>query len=172
MLHRKLLPLAIFLVAATSANRALADISIGAEAGALYTLNTPVDKGFGFGFAGRLGYDIDLAIIHLIPEVKVAYERIPLFENTNVLRPQIGLRASIGIAVIAIVGFAHVGYAARLGGGEGQIDASGLVYEFGGGLDFTALPLIDIGIWGSFNQIRADDPFDWIGFGAHITLTI
>ena len=182
MQHRKLLPLAMFLVAATTSRSALADISIGAEAGALYTTGGSFEDRFGFGFAGRLGYDIDLSIIHLIPEIKIGYQRVPLIgsasatvgsddHQTNVLLPMAGLRASIGIAVVAVVGFAHIGYAAPLGAAE-QIDANGLVYEIGGGIDFTTIPLIDIGIWGSWNQVRSGDRYDWIGFGAQLTLTI
>src|SRR5688572_21590850 len=161
---QKLLPLAIVLVAATSAETARADIAIGAEAGALVrTGGFPGSKDFGFGFAGRLGYAIDLSILQLIPEIKVAYERVPLTRpnetdgvaavTTNMLRPMAGVRVSIGIAFLAIVAFGHVGYAARLGGE--QVDASGLVYEFGGGVDITTLPVIDFGIWGAFNQVRS-----------------
>ncbi len=166
MAHRKLVQIAVVLLAATSARTALADISIGAEAGAIFTA-----KRFGFGFAGRLGYDIDLAIIHIIPEVKVAYDRMPLQLQVNELRPMVGVRASLGIAVLAIVGFAHVGYGAPLGA-HGQLDTSGLVYEVGGGLDFTTLPLIDLGIWGSFNHIKSPGGYDWVGFGVQVTLTI
>ena len=171
MRQRKLLPYALFLVTATSAQNAFADISIGAEAGFLYTLTRASDDRFGFGFAGRLGYDIDLSILHLIPEIKVAYDRVPLDINVNVLRPMVGLRATIGIAFLAIVGFAHVGYGAPLGY-DGQLDASGVVYEFGGGIDFTSIPIIDIGIWGSWSQVRTPNFYDWLGVGASLTITI
>ncbi len=174
MQHRKLLPLAIFLGVATFSQPAFAGLSIGAEAGALYTTGRPdtsLTKRVGFGFAGRLGYDLELTILHLIPEVKVSYERLPLETQTNILRPAIGLRAVIDIAVIGIVGFAHVGYTAPLGD-HGQIDASGFMYEFGGGIDFTGLPVVDIGIWGSWNQVRSGDLFDWVGFGVSLTISI
>jgi hypothetical protein len=171
MHHRRILPLAIVLFAASAARTAYADISIGAEAGALYMTKGAGDSRFGFGFAGRLGYDIDLSIIHIIPEIKVAYDRVPLgLSQTNLLRPMAGVRATIGIAVLAIVGYAHVGYAGRLGGE--QIDASGLVYDFGGGIDFTTIPIIDIGIWGGWSQVRSGGNYDWVGFGVQITITI
>jgi hypothetical protein len=180
MKKRLLLPCALLFVTATAARTAYADISIGAEVGAIYTTQGSSDDHFGFGFAGRLGWDIDLSVLHLIPEIKVAYDRMPLDvqttltrsdEQTNVLRPMVGLRATIGIAVIAIVGFAHVGYAAPLGASE-QLDANGLVYELGGGIDFTSIPVIDIGIWGAFNQTRSGDRYDWVSFGAQVTITI
>jgi hypothetical protein len=181
MHHRRILPLAIVLFAASAARTAYADISIGAEAGALYMTRGAGDSRFGFGFAGRLGYDLDLSIIHIIPEVKVAYDRLPLFysnpvalgdttAHTNLLRPMVGARVTIGIAVIAIAAYAHVGYAGRLGGE--QVDASGLVYEFGGGIDFTPIPIIDIGIWGGWNQVRSGGGYDWASFGVQLTITI
>jgi hypothetical protein len=174
MQPRKLLPYAIFLLAVTSAQTAFADISIGAEAGGIYTLRksrSPDDR-IGFGFAGRLGYDLDLSIIHLIPEIKVAYDRMPLEGQTNVLRGMGGLRATIGIAFLALVGYAHVGYGAPVGDHAEQLDYSGLIYEFGGGIDFTTIPIIDIGIWAGWSQVRSSDFYDWLGFGVSLTITI
>ena len=173
MLPRKFLGPAIFLVLATSAQPALADLSIGAEAGALYTLRkarSPDDR-VGFGFAGRLGYDLDLEILHIIPEIKVAYDRMPLEGQTNVLRGMGGVRLTIGIAFLALVGYAHAGYGAPVGD-HAQLDYSGIIYEFGGGIDITSLPVVDIGIFGGWAQVRSSDFYDWATFGVSITITI
>lgn len=169
----KLISLFTLVLALLVARPAAADIAIGGEAGvSIVTKDLGNDAKIGFGFAGRLGYDIDLSILHLIPEIKVGFDRSPFTENVNTLRPMAGVRASIGIFAVAIVGFAHVGYGFPLGASD-QVEADGMVYELGGGLDLTTLPLVDIGIWGAFNSIRRGDPtYDWVSVGAQITLTI
>lgn len=169
----KLLSLFTLASALLVARPAAADVAIGAEAGmSIVTRDLGRDSKIGFGFAGRLGYDIDLSVLHLIPEIKVAFDRSPLVEDVNTLRPMVGVRASIGIMAIAIVGFAHVGYGFPLGASD-QVEANGMVYEVGGGIDLTTLPLVDIGIWGAFNSIRRGEPtYDWVSIGAQLTLTI
>jgi hypothetical protein len=154
------------------ARPASADIAIGAELNGAVMTRKIGDSLLGFGFAGRLGYAIDLSVLYLIPEVKLGYERTPLVEDVNLLRPMGGVRASIGIGLFAIVLFAHIGYAFPVGASD-QVDADGMNYELGGGVDFTSIPWLDIGIWGAFNSVRIGSPaYDWVGIGVQATLTI
>lgn len=169
------LPLLLAPFLLLTAAPAMADVAIGVEAGAIVMApQVDPDTRVGYGVAGRFGWVIDLEVLNIIPEVKVAYERPPLDPQSrgqiNYLRPTGGVRLSFGVSVFAVILFGHLGYGIPLGAPDEV--SGGLNYEIGGGVDFTSIPIIDIGIWGAFNQIRrTGDAYQWASLGLQATLT-
>jgi hypothetical protein len=47
------------------------------------------------------------------------------------------------------------------------------MYDVGGALDLTLVPVVDVGVHAGYSQIAggAFEPFDWVDVGAHVTFT-
>jgi hypothetical protein len=148
-------------------------VAVAAEVGPLVTVgNSGMGSSTGFGFAGRLGYRISIPLLKLTPEVKVAYDRVPYGATVGTFRGMVGGRVAIleGFTPLA---FAHIGYASG-SGSEGGIYAEikGLAYDAGVGLDFTLIPFIDLGIYGSYNRVEASpNAVNWLTAGVQASLT-
>jgi hypothetical protein len=148
-------------------------IAVAAELGPLVTVgNSGMGSSTGFGFAGRFGYRISLPLLKLTPEVKLAYDRVPYGATVGTFRGMAGARLALleGFTPLA---FAHIGYASG-SGSEGGIDAEikGLAYDAGIGLDFTLIPFIDLGIYGSYNRVEnSGAAVNWLTAGVQASLT-
>src|SRR5262245_13157876 len=143
---------------------AKAGLAIAAELGPIWLLDPPPDTSIGFGFAGRVGYKLGLPLLSLTPEVKVAVHKVP--SDTAILALA-GGRVSIG-ALLAPNAFVHVGY-----GRISVMDTSlsGFSFDSGVGLDFTPIPLVDIGVLLSYNRITFDGgKAHWIMLGAQASI--
>jgi hypothetical protein len=153
------------LFAAVAPKDARAALSLGAEAGPILLLDPPPDTSLGFGFAGRVGYKLGLPLLALTPEVKVAVDKLP--GGNSGLRGMAGARVEIG-ALLSPFAFAHIGYGKISGD---SADLKGVAIDVGAGLDFTPLPIIDVGVLLSYNRVL-DDPVKahWIFIGATATL--
>jgi len=130
----------------------------------------------GAGGALRGGYELDLAILHVMPEVGVGFHKLT-DDGPSVFRGFVGGRAGVG-AGVRFAGFAHIGYGSvgypgvPVGGSDTSYGAP--IFDGGLALDFTLLPVIDLGLHGSYNTAlsktgSADTP-RWIGLGAHLAI--
>jgi hypothetical protein len=128
----------------------------------------------GVGGSIRAGYDVNLALIHVMPEVGLGLHKLSGDAAPLVFRGFAGGRVGIGALVrldlFAHIGYAHVGYTNRPVGGD-QDGYATPVLDTGVALDVTALPILDVGIHDSYNTAfssngTADAPL-WLGLGAH-----
>lgn len=165
-----LLPLvALSLLTAESAR---ADsVTVALELGPEYVLNEePTTDDFshsGFGAALRGGYTFDTPLVDLTPELKVGFQAPGAPKAFSAAG---GLRLNFLEGISPAV-FAHAG---------GLIgDVEGLVIDAGAGLDFTVIPLFDLGVFASYNVV-GNASFDadrfsyestnwqWLHFGGQV----
>lgn len=128
---------------------------------------------YGGGFGVRVGTQRSLPLITLIPELAFDYHnydsRNP--DRAEIWTGKIGGRIRflriIEPGVFAHIGFGHVG-------GYDVINHTGVAADFGVTLDLTILPLIDIGLHGSWNRIFGgyDTGTSYASAGAHVALVL
>jgi hypothetical protein len=122
----------------------------------------------GAGGALRLGSELDLILVSLIPEAYIGYHSFE--QGTSVTSGRLGGRLRIG-KILEPGLYAHLGIA-RVGG-FGAYTAP--VFDGGFTLDFTLLPFIDIGAHAAYNAVfELDDrpALTYATFGLHAALII
>jgi hypothetical protein len=123
----------------------------------------------GTGFNARLGYQFDLAILHLTPEIGGGYHTFSGDRGAKFSQGFVGGRVSI-LKLLQPGIYAHVGYghlAGAFGNGDGR---SGGTADAGLFLDLTLLPILDIGVHGGYNALlksENDQAFDSYVVGLH-----
>lgn len=128
---------------------------------------------YGGGGALRIGTQRTFAIVTLIPELTLDYHsfdaRTP--DNAQIATGKLGGRIRF-LRVLEPGLFAHVG----LGhiGGDRIYSHTGVAFDAGLTLDFTLLPLIDIGIHGAWNRIFGgyDSGVSYGTTGVHVALVL
>jgi len=126
----------------------------------------------GYGFGVRLGGQVHAPLIVLTPELGFAYHRFSGVAKQVTYGGIAGLRLGIG-EVIRPGAFAHIGYGARKTELPGRADDSGaLTYDVGAFLDFTLLPVLDLGVHGAYNNWTGSGQpsFPFVTVGAHVAL--
>ncbi len=170
------------------ATEAKADTLIGVDLNGGFNVGELSADGAGLGANARLGYSLDIPVLRLVPELQFNYMGFALDDvqgqgaiaaaNSGNLRTISG-RAGARVGFSAIVGlslYGHVGYGTAITVVDGQDNRSdaGLSYDVGLAIDFTAIPLINLGIHGGFNSLTPGDdalePINWIDVGAHVEL--
>jgi hypothetical protein len=132
----------------------------------------------GAGVDVYFGPRLDLTILTLTTELTGGFHDFGGDLEPTLYRGMAGGRLGIG-AIIRPSIFAHggVGYLRFddpiVGGGrDGRTNFTG---DLGLALDFTLLPLVDLGIQGSYNVMAGNDDYDafeWLQAGAHITFVL
>lgn len=141
------------------------------------SFNDAIDQNATDGGAGvdiYFGPRLDLALLQLTTELAGGYHKFGGVFDPTVYRVLAGGRLGVGVAirpsVFAHVGVGHLRYDELLGTGrDGRTNFGG---DLGLALDFTILPLVDVGVQGSYNVIAGDDDadaFKWYQLGAHVT---
>jgi hypothetical protein len=118
----------------------------------------------------RLGYSFKAPMIRFTPEAKIAFES-PGTPRAGALLG--GARLNL-LEVVSPAVFAHAG---------GLVgDIRGFVWVAGVGLDFTLIPLLNLGVYGAFYQTRGAhfdfggasfsnrDRYEWVQFGVQAAL--
>jgi len=119
--------------------------------------------------AGRLGYELPVPFLHVVPEVGFHYAR---YNNAKAYRGFVGGRVGLGL-ILQFGAYAHVGLGKIEYDGFAPATDTTLNYDGGLYLDFTALPLVDIGVHagvGRFENRSDRDPLQWLALGAHASL--
>jgi hypothetical protein len=131
-------------------------------------VDSPAKSGWGFGI--RLGEQLHVPLVVLTPEIGFAYHDFSGDFAPTVYRGLAGLRLGIG-EIIRPGAFVHLGI------GRFAIDIPGshtaFTYDAGAFLDFTLLPLINLGIHAAYNHINSGNHlsgFQWVTLGAHVAL--
>jgi hypothetical protein len=151
------------------------------------------DAATGMGFKGGIGYTLPVPGIDLTPEVQVGWTRFGFANapsgadaSTGMLTAMGGARIAIG-SVLKPFAYLHVGYGrSKMSLGSFEVSGSGAAFDAGGGLVFSALPLLDIGAFAGYTRVSlgnveatmdgkmvnatANDAAKWVEFGAFVGL--
>jgi catechol 2,3-dioxygenase-like lactoylglutathione lyase family enzyme len=141
---------------------------LAVDADAAISTSTGVDSGG--GAAVRFGYEIPLVLVFVTPEIGGSYHFFGGDEAPGASRFFAGGRFGVGQIVRPGV-YAHAGYG-HVAFGNGSF-RSGATYDAGVFLDFTLLPVLDLGIHGAYTSITASSgkpENDWFVAGVHAAL--
>jgi hypothetical protein len=128
---------------------------------------------YGGGGALRIGSQRNLFLVTLIPELLFDYHSYGSDQpdSAQIVTGKIGGRIRF-LKIVEPGLFAHIG----LGhvGGYDVISHTGVAFDAGLTLDLTILPLIDIGLHGSWNRIFGgfDEGTSYATAGAHVALVL
>jgi len=123
----------------------------------------------GGGGAVRLGRKVDFVLVSLTPEIGGGYDRFNGDANAGIYRGFVGGRLGFGKIIEPSV-FAHIGVG-RLDADFGNHTAA--TFDAGIALDFTLLPLINLGAHASYDSLLAQgqySSFNWLALGLHVAL--
>lgn len=124
----------------------------------------------GGGGALRIGQELDLFLISLTPELGGSYHAFGGDDKTRIYGGFVGGRLAIGKIIEPAI-FAHAGVA-RVDGFQSRTAPT---LDGGLALDFTLLPLIDLGVHGAYNIILPRDDgssLEFVTLGAHAALVL
>jgi hypothetical protein len=148
-----------------------AETAIAADIDFAVPVDTPAESGG--GFAIRLGQELHVPLVVLTPEIAFSYHAFSGDYAPEVYRGIAGLRLGIGEVFRGGI-FGHLGV------GWFEIDVSGtdpshtaFTYDGGVMLDFTLLPLLNLGVHAAYNHVNGGDHasgFQWVSLGAHVAL--
>lgn len=159
-------------VLASTAAPARAEVQLAGDLD--YALPLESRAEWGAGFAIRLGWQLHVPFLVLTPEAVFNYEGFSGTYGPMVFREVAGLRLGVG-EVFRLGAFGHAGI------GQLEADVPGpnvsrteFTYDLGIFIDFTLVPLVNVGVHGAYNQMPGgDDPsFQWLTFGAHAALIL
>ncbi|HKU43828.1 MAG TPA: hypothetical protein VJR89_36965 [Polyangiales bacterium] len=181
MLELKTLRLRVLMVAGLAASAwlvaapsARADIAIAGDLDVLVPLDIDdVTSGPGFGL--RLGYQLHLPLIVLVPEI--GYNWGSFGDGATINRGVVGARLGIG-EIFRFGVSAHLGYGHRSEDIQTvHYTHDGLTLDGGLFFDLTVLPLLDIGVHAYYGRMAGDEEkgmevLQWMNFGAHAVLVI
>lgn len=124
----------------------------------------------GGGGALRLGQELDLFLVSLTPELGGSYHSFSGEDRTKLYAGFLGGRFAVG-KIIEPSLFGHVG----LGRLDGLESSTVPLLDGGLAIDFTLLPLIDLGVHGAYNVLlpRGDgEAFKFVTLGAQAALVL
>ena len=132
----------------------------------------------GWGGALRLGNEWNLVLLKLTPEFEANYHKFGGTSDAKQFSALAGGRVGVGLilqpSVYAHAGVGHFAYRRIYQGMYEDISQTSLGYDVGAALDFTLLPIIDVGAHASINGIAGDkdaDPFNWYSIGVHVAIS-
>jgi hypothetical protein len=143
--------------------------------------------GTGGGFGIRLGSQLATPMLVINPEIGFTYATFSKSEPPQVYRGIAGLRLGFGqlvrFGVVGHFGFARVSWDRRhsrelADSGWGyDFSHTGFTYDAGVFLEFTALPMLDLGLHAIYNGVADDvrhqpDPLRWLQIGFHLALLL
>lgn len=135
------------------------------------------DSDSGAGVDLFFGPRLDLTILTLTTELSAGYHDFGGDFDPTVYRGLVGGRLGLGAiirpSVFAHLGVGHLRFDDLIG--DGRDGRTNLAADLGAALDFTLLPLVDLGIQGSYNIIAGDDDadaFEWLQAGIHVTFVL
>lgn len=169
---RALLVIGTILVLWLPAGSAHADLELGADLGAVYSLDG--DRSTSGGSMGlRLGNRVKLPMLMVAAEVRGGLDAYGGDRSTDVYTGMGGLRLGVGevlrTSIFVHAGVGHVVHEATLLLPEAT--RTGFAVDGGASLELTLLPLIDLGIHAAYGAIDAAG-FDWIRAGVHATIVL
>jgi hypothetical protein len=135
------------------------------------------DSDSGAGVDIFFGPRLDLAILTLTTELSGGYHDFGGAFDPTVYRGLVGGRLGLGAiirpSIFAHLGVGHLRFDDLIG--DGRDGRTNLAGDLGAALDFTLLPLVDLGVQGSYNVVAGDDDndaFEWLQAGVHVTFVL
>ena len=144
------------------ARPASASPTIAADLDVGFPLHSRGDSGWGFGI--RLGQQLNAKPIVFTPELGFTYHGFSGDFGPKIYRGILGARLGFG-DILRPGGFFHVAVGHFVPTVGDNHDA--FSFDAGGFLDFTLIPLLDIGAHAAYNRVDAD-----YGSGAYAYLTV
>lgn len=142
--------------------------------------NDAVDEARTDGGAGvdiYFGPRLDLAVLVLTTELSGGFHDFGGSLEPTVYRGMVGGRLGLGFiirpSVFVHAGVGHLRYDELIG--SGRDGRTNIATDLGAALDFTVLPLVDVGIQASYNSILGGEnstAFKWVQAGAHVTFVL
>lgn len=170
------LGLAAIAVGVAWSDAAAAQTTLGVD----LSYNDVMDEAGTNGGAGvdiYFGPRLDLAVLALTTELSGGFHDFGGSLEPTVYRGMVGGRLGLGFiirpSVFAHVGVGHLRYDELIG--SGRDGRTNVATDLGLALDFTVLPLVDIGIQASYNSIlggESSTAFEWLQAGAHVTFVL
>jgi len=157
--------LVTFFSTTASADDGIARLHIGLDMDFNHSLDIARSGG---GFNVRVGEELDLIAVSLTPEIGFGYHAFSGANDPHIYTGFAGGRLSFGKIIEPSV-YAHAGIG-RLVAGESRTSP---LIDGGLALDFTLLPLIDIGVHGGYNVVLPkadDDAFKYFTVGLQAAL--
>jgi hypothetical protein len=124
----------------------------------------------GGGGALRIGREWDLFLISLTPEIGGSYHAFGGDDETRIYSGFLGGRLAVGKIIEPAI-FGHVG----VGHVRGFESRTAPMLDGGLAVDFTLLPLIDLGVHGGYNMMFPRDDgsaLEFVTLGAHAALVL
>lgn len=116
----------------------------------------------GWGFKGRVGYELPNPFFDLSFDLIGGWASLPADPpdignaDLNITQIMAGVRIGMGLLISPSV-FAAGGYGWVSGEGSDYVlDHSGFTVVVGAGLDYSVIPLLDIGLIVGYNQVLTD----------------
>lgn len=129
----------------------------------------------GGGGAVRLGREFDAVLISITPELGARYLALNGPIDASLYGGFAGVRLSLGKVIEPGI-YGHVGYGhVAFEEAPGAFDPShgAFSYDVGATLDFTLLPILDVGVHGAYNGLAGDSEFkriNWVNAGGHVSV--
>jgi hypothetical protein len=128
----------------------------------------------GLGVDVYFGPRLDLTLLTLTTELSAGVHDFAGAQDPTVYRAmaggRLGLFTIVRPSIFAHLGVGHLRQDVLFGTDrEGRTNLAG---DAGIALDFTILPLVDIGVHGAYNFVAGsddEDAFEWLLAGAHVT---
>jgi len=129
----------------------------------------------GGGGALRLGREFDAVLVSITPEIGGSYHALNGVIDASLYRGFAGVRLSLGKVIepgiYAHVGYGHVSFDEVAGAFDESHGA--FSYDVGATLDFTLLPVLDVGAHGAYNGLAGDAEsrqINWVNAGGHVSV--
>jgi hypothetical protein len=132
-------------------------------------IDAPGSKSGGGG-ALRLGEEFDLLLVTLTPEIGGSYHAFGDDERTKIYSGFLGGRFGVGKIIEPSI-YGHVGVARA----DGYQKRTAPALDAGLAIDFTLLPLIDLGLHGGYNVVMPNNDNEALRFftlGAQAALVL
>jgi hypothetical protein len=128
--------------------------------------------GGGWGFGVRLGRRLHVPLLALDPEVGFTYHGFHDRPAPALYRGILGLRLGIGEVLRPGI-YGHIGVGRIDFDTTPEASRTAFTHDLGLFLDFTLLPLLDLGVHVAYEGIASSDhadAFNWVTAGAHAAL--
>lgn len=117
----------------------------------------------------RLGYRLPIPVLYLSVEGLGSWQR---FSHDDAPQQVWSGRGGARVGIDAIIGvklYSHIGYTSLNGKGDiNTIDVSGMSWDAGLALDFTLLPVVDLGVHAGYTTLMDDaENLKWVEAGIH-----